>query len=557
MKKSDKNIMLSLFFLATASIAIIKNSKSKKYATKKVLSKKVKEENKNNLIYINIDGLSYNLYKKANENPLTETKNINGLINKGVCFTNTKTGIPSITGPMQQAIVSGAWPIDTGNCYRYYDLDKDEVIQYGRENKLENIAEAANRNDINFIGINSWYFEKAGRDIKKDNLYLESNKRNGYKGRFELLKNVLKNGPASNFIAIYLDDIDGVAHNSIRKTKANHKTRLESRSDIDSSMIMLLKNIDIEIGKVINILKERKVFDKTTFVITSDHGIVPFGADREEDDKTKKWAYSKMPDLLDIITRAGKKHRGKNFKVEMVNKKGEKAKKDSDAIVTTAGLQVQLKFRKEPSDELLEDIVANIKNKAYYGLHMNREELEIRGVPLKFADLLISPKPPYHFGHDFKRAYFAVSQHDSLDEKAQKVFTMISGPVVKNIGYYDEETHNIDMAPTMARILGFEGPKGATTSAVDDVLMDEYKGPKLKVLGFKENVKRVKLDTETLLVETEANSEININRENVGNADYNGDFKIEKELKIGVNRFIIESVKDEKSTRRVVFVIRS
>ncbi len=188
---------------------------------------------------------------------------------------------------------------------------------------------------------------------------------------------------------------------------------------------------------------------------------------------------------------------------------------------------------------------------------MNREELEIRGVPLKFADLLISPKPPYHFGHDFKRAYFAVSQHDSLDGKAQKVFTMISGPVVKNIGYYDEETHNIDMAPTMARILGFEGPKGATTSAVDDVLMDEYKGPKLKVLGFKENVKRVKLDTETLLVETEANSEININRENVGNADYNGDFKIEKELKIGVNRFIIESVKDEKSTRRVVFVIRS
>lgn len=547
MKKSGKNIFL--FSLVTTAIGLLRNSKSKNHTTGKVFSQEVEKESKNKLIYINIDGLSYSLYEKANENSLTETKNINKSINNGVLFTNAKTGIPSITGSMQQSIASGAWPIDTENCYRYYDLLKDEVIQYRRENKLENIAEAANRNDISFIGINSWYFEEAGRDETKGNLYIESPGNDGYKGRFEVLKEILKNKNSSNFISIYLDDIDGVGH--------NFSNKLKTKSEVDISMMKLLKGIDTEIGEVIEILEERNIFDETTIVITTDHGMVPFGAYTEEEAKSKEWAYSQMPDLLETIARVGKKHISKDFKVEMVNKKGNKAKKDSDAIVTTVGLQAQIKFRKELSEELLEDIIANIKNKSYYGLHMNKEELETRGVPPKFADILISPKPPYHFSHNFKRGYFAVGQHDSLDEKAQKIFTMISGPTVKNIGHYDKEIYNIDMAPTMCRILGFEGPKDATATAIDDVLTEECKGPTLDIIGFSENTKKVSEDSIKFLIETEIDSNININKKNLGKSDENGRYEILRKLEKGVNRFIIESVKDGRSTRRVVFVIKS
>ena len=547
LKKTDKNIIL--FFLLTAVIGIMRKSKTRKAKNNQKFLKNNEEKDENKLIYINIDGLSYDLYEKANKRPLTQTTNIDSLINNGALFTNAFTGIPSITGPMQQSIVSGAWPIDTGNCYRYYDLAKDQVVQHTRENKLENIAEAANRNGINFIGINSWYFEKAGKDKNRDNIYIESREKNGYKGRFKALKEVLKDGASSRFISIYLDDIDGAAHNSIG---------LKTREEVEGSMISLLKNIDTEIGEVIEILKDKEAFDKTNFVITTDHGAVAFGADTREQAQVKDYAYSQLPDLLETISRLGKKHVGEGFEVEMVNKKGDKAKKSSHAIVTTAGLQAQIKFRKHPSREFLEEIISNVKNKAYYGTHLTGQELELKGVPQKFADLLISPKPPYHFKHNFNQAYFAVNQHDSLDEKAQKIFSLVAGPSFKDIGYYDKEIHNINMSPTMARILGFEGPKGASVSALDDVLVDYYRGPKLKILSFEENIKRVGYDvyTESLSLETEPASKIIINRKTAGISDENGYFKTWKDLKPGVNRFIIESIKNGKTTRRTVFLIK-
>ena len=578
MKKSNKNIIIFSFILATLALSVVVGSRGKTFINRKLVSKEktkktftevdVDAVNNNNIIYINIDGFSYETYEMANKNPLTETTNINELKKQGVFFTDARTGIPSITDSMQQSIASGAWPIDTGNCYRYYDLEKDQVIQYSRENELENIAQSANENDVDLLAINSWYFKENGSNEEERNLYIESSKGDGYKGRFEILKDVLKgeeieaygkrikyNEPPQ-FISIYLDDIDGVWHNLSDKMSDNGKIKLETRAEVKSKAIETLKDIDTEIGKVMDILKERGLFLTTSFVITTDHGMVSFGADTEEESKDKDYAYSQMPDLMDTINKVSKKHMGKDFKLEMVNDEDKKASPDADAILTTAGLQVQVKFRKEPRDELLRDIVEALKDKPYYGDHMYQDQLQVRGVPPRFADLLISPKQPYHFSHDFKRAYYAVNQHDSLDEDAQKIFTLVSGPTVKGDLYYDEEIYNIDIAPTMARILGFEGPKSATGTALDDVLIDEYKGPKLEVLDFPESTKIVLEDSIKILIETESESDININRESAGKSDEDGKFEIKEELKDGVNRFIIEVVKDGKSTRKVVFVIK-
>lgn len=566
MKVSNKNIIIFLFILVTLAIGARLVSKEK--IEKTYMDTQIETENKH-LIYINIDGFSYNTYELANENPLTETTNINELKKQGVFFTNAKTGIPSITTAMQQSIASGAWPIDTGNCYRYYNLEKDEVVQYSRDNELETLAESAKKNDIDLLAINSWYFKESGSDQEKENLYIENLDDNGYIERFEILKKVLngeeievhekkiKYESPPRFISIYLDDIDGAWHNLNDKTEDDSKINLETRDEVEINVIKTLKDIDTQIGKVMDILKERGIFDNTTFVITTDHGMVPFGADSQEDAQSKDFAYSQMPDLLDLISKVSKKHMGRGFKVEMANNEGDKASKDADAIVTTSGLQVQIKFRQEPNDELLRDIVEAVKAKVYYGDHMYSDQLRVRGVPPRFADLLISPKAPYHFSHDFTRAYYAVNQHDSLDKRVQNIFTMISGPSVKSDLYYNEEVYNIDMTPTMARILGFEGPESATASAVDDVLIDKYKGPKLEISDFAENTKIVTEDTIKILVETEAKSEININRENIGTSDRHGRFEIEKELESGVNRFIIESVKDAKSTRKTIFAIKN
>ena len=523
---------------------------------------------KNNVIYINIDGFSYSTFDLANKNTETETKNINELIRNGVLFTNARTGIPSITSSMQQSIISGAWPIDTGNCYRYYDLNKDQVVEYSRENKLENIAEAANRNDVDLLAINSWYFKENGSNQEKDNLYIIDPTDKGFEGRFNILKSVLKGEEIDaygkrikydqppQFMSIYIDELDGAAHNLNDKTKADSKIDLKTRKEVEQRMTDILLKIDNEIGEVIHILKKRGLYDDTTFVITTDHGTVPLGADTEEEADSKDYAYSQMPDLLKTVAEIGKKHIGRDFRVEMANKEGARAKSDSEIIITSPGLQAQIVFKEEPSEELVNDIIESVKDKPYYGTHMIEEELRVRGVPPRFSDIMISPKSPYHFSHDFERGYFAINQHDSLDERVQHIFTMISGPAVKNGEFYDGEIYNIDMAPTIARILGFEGPKDATASAVDQVLVDEFKGPALKIINFKEDVKTVKEDSVEIQIDTEPSAEISINKEDAGNADENGKFSVKKDLNQDITRFIIETTKDEKSTRRIVFVIK-
>lgn len=578
MQKKNRNLVLTLLILAIAFIFLLTNIKTIRNMNSGIFSKELTEKTSETvtnivdeeeyLIYINIDGLSFSTFEKANQNPVTETKNINELIERGVLFTNAKTGIPSITSAMQQSIVSGAWPIDTGNCYRYYDFNKEEVVQYSRENKLENVAEAANKEGIDQVAINSWYFKERGTNQEKESLYIRDLDYNGYDGRLEILNKILKGEEIEvygkkakyetppKFISIYFDEVDGAAHNLSDKSNIDSRLDLETRKDVEDKMVEHLHNIDTGIGEAMEILKSRGLFAKTTFVITTDHGTVPFGADDKIEADKKDYAYSKMPDMLDTISKVGSKHLGKDFKVELASIKGDKASKDSDVVVTSPGLQAQIRFRKQPSEEFLRDLVNAIKEKPYYGDHLTKDELTVKGVPPRFADLLISPKAPYHFSHDFKRPYYAVNQHDSLDERVTNIFSMVSGPSIKNIKEYDKEIYNIDMAPTMARILGFEGPSGTTASVLDDVLIDELKGSKLEVIGFKDKVKEVSTDSFNIKIETEKDALININKKEVGDANRKGEFEIEQELKEGVNRFIIESIKNERITRRVVFVIK-
>ncbi len=576
-KKNNIKIAMTLA-LVVLTLGLFGCSKvkddSKTKDSSKNLIEKIKVIVKNNrskgnsVIYINLDGFSYDTFEMTNKNPETSTKNINELLKTGVLFTNAQTGIPSITDSMQQAIASGAWPIDTGNCYRYYDLDEDIVVEYKRHNKIENMAEAANRNNIGVLAINAWFFEDKGANKEEHNLYVQAPNEGAYKERFDILKKVLRGEEIEaygkkvkykkppQFISIYADDIDAAGHNLSDKTSYDSKIELQTREQVNQKMADALSGIDKEIGEVIEILKERKLYDKTTFVITTDHGMVPFGADTEQE-KDKDFAKSKMPDLIKSIEGVGQKHIGRDYRVEMVNEDGKSAKPETEVIVTTVGLQAQIKFRGEADRNVLEDIVKSVEDKPYYGAHLYDDELRIRGTLPRFADLLVSPKPPYHFSQDFKRDYYAVNQHDSLDEKAQRVFTMISGPTVENGILYDAEIHNIDMAPTITRILGFEGPRDATASPVDDVLIDKLKGPKLEVSNYEGNSVYIDGSKIDLQIATDPDTQVSINKKVEGISDSTGLLVVNKQLDEDINRFVIEVIKDKKSTRKVFFVIKN
>lgn len=422
------------------------------------------------VVYINWDGFAKYYYDLANQGGTTKTPVLNELIKNGVIFNNMYTGIPSITGAMQPSIVSGAWPKTTGNAYRYYNKKENKVIQFGRENNAETIAEAAVRQGLKTASIQQFTLLDKGTTIGDPNKpYIEPG--GDYAKRFDTAIKLIKGEPVGEgaqnveldeiprFMALYMDDLDAIGHNMgdiegvpVVPTEAGRLNAVLNR----------LQQMDAKLGEFIQALKDRGIYDNMTFVLTTDHGMAPYG---QQGDSLDPYGYSKLPDLVNTL-------QGLGYKVEVLFG-GDTPKPDTDIVLVTVGLQVQLSFTKDYTNNDIQKIINAVKDKEYLGKIMTKDEMDERGAIDGFADLLISPKTPYHFKAnppDQQVLYKAWGQHDSLDESAQHVFSIMWGKGVKK-GYVDnEKRYVIDFARTMATSLGIDGPKDATGQILTEAL---------------------------------------------------------------------------------------
>ena len=180
------------------------------------------------LLYINWDGFSASWYRMAHASPLG-TPNLDNLIAQGTVLLQQRCGIPAITNPMQQALISGAWPEKTGNCYCYFDKAARRIVKTGRLNPCETIAEAAVRHGLTCASIHGWYVENRGcTPGDAGNPYIADISLRNFEGRVQLLLDYLAGKPVPSgekmitllnrpdFLTIYADDIDTVCHNGAR-----------------------------------------------------------------------------------------------------------------------------------------------------------------------------------------------------------------------------------------------------------------------------------------------------------------------------------------------------
>ncbi|HBM80657.1 MAG TPA: hypothetical protein DD426_07460 [Clostridiaceae bacterium] len=423
---------------------------------------------KEHVVYINWDGFAWYYYELANKNGSLKTHFINELAKSGVLFTNAYTGIPSITNPMQTAIVCGAWPKTTGNCYRYYDRKTNKVIQFGRENKAETIAEAAVRQGINAASVQQFILQDRGTKAGDNkNPYIQYEKAD-YSLRFDTAIKLIKGEAVGKwgqrirlrgipgFLALYMDDLDGIGHNNgttygVRQVK--------TEEDRVNSVLKRLNEMDEKLEEFVQASKDAGIYDDTSFILTSDHGMAPYG---QQDLEYDGYGYTKLIDLIKTIESL-------NYRVDVLDK-GQGASHDADIVIVCVGLEAQLTFARDYSDDEIVRIINAVKDKPYTGAIMTRDEMEKRGAMEGFADLLISPKPPYSF-QPSRRLFIAGGQHDSLDESAQHIFSMMWGKGIKKGYVYTKKMYNIDFARTMAKLLGIDGPKDATGGILEGALL--------------------------------------------------------------------------------------
>ncbi|MEG1389864.1 MAG: alkaline phosphatase family protein, partial [Angelakisella sp.] len=312
----------------------------------------------NIIIYINWDAFAEYYYDLAQQGGTSRTPVLNSLIAEGVHFTDMNSGLPSITNPMQTAILSGAWPETTMNPYRYYNPVQDKVIGFARENEAENMAQAMVRQGFRVASVNQFvlesreeanvyhgkkYYDKGCAVGNKQAAYFTSgdNGLDRFDGMIALIKgepvgtgaNRMQLDKLPNFIAGYMDDLDALGHN---ETAAGYDgvaqaTTEQGRRD---NVLNRLELLDAKLGELVAACKATGLYDRMTFVLGTDHGMHPFGS---QNGGTDDYTVSKLQGIYDIISEHGVKY-------EYVAA-GKVPLSSTQLVIVSAGLQLQFTLK--------------------------------------------------------------------------------------------------------------------------------------------------------------------------------------------------------------------
>jgi hypothetical protein len=442
------------------------------------------------VVYINWDGFARYYLDMAEAQgkvpTLTRIKNADG-----VFFANAISGIPAITNPMQAVLAAGTTPKFTGNHYRYFDKQLNRVVQEepARRNEAETLAEAAVRQGVKVFALNQFAFLYQGTGwASREGIYWNAppgvNGYADYNARFDEAVRFLRacaeerkaggspgrQGPF--LLALYMDDLDAVGHNMKEAYGASPvRTEAERRQAVVDRLALM----DRKLAEFIDVCRETGLYEEMSFLLTTDHGMAPmgFGPATEPGFPARARADSTGSKLPDLLARIGAL--GTGYKCEVLLPGGkERPDEGTDIAVVTAGLMVQLSYVNVFDPGVIQEkntrIAGALQDADYVDLIMFPEEMKARGVKPGFADLLISPQPPYHFRPDPGALTRARGQHDSLAWEAQAIVAFTWGKNIKKGLTYTGRVEGADFAPTMAELLGIDAPLDATGRVLYEIL---------------------------------------------------------------------------------------
>lgn len=392
---------------------------------------------KKHFLYINLDGFaSYYFEGVESRYPA-----FYDLISQSAYFTSCYSSIPSITVPMQVAIVTAASSSTTQNCYQYYDRENKEIVYTKRLNQAQTIGELYKENNMSMLSIQQFAVENHGCTAQDPNyLYLQPG--GDYKTRFDMLIKYYKSKTIASFtfenyhdaVLLYCDDLDTVGHNGKLPIALSEEQRVKN-------VRKRLSAIDAKLAQLITTLKEVGLYEDITLLITADHGMVHYQGP------------SKLTTLIEDIEKIT------NLKVTS------DVKEEADILLIGNTIQCQLYYLKEKGTNQ-EFLKTELEKKEYVEKVLTSKGLSEEKVARSYADMLISPKEGYAFFNNDKlpKNYIGAS-HDSLNIKAQKVFALIKHKDIVPAAYA-EPIKITNLIPTILKLDNFPSLKTADYGSV-------------------------------------------------------------------------------------------
>ena len=403
------------------------------------------------LVYINIDGFSYSyleqILKRGGEGPFQR------LLAEGMLFTNLRSGLISITNPMQSAILCGAWSNRTHNFYQHYDWETGLVVKHKRTFGAENVADVFIRQGKTAVSIHQFMLENNPcRAGEKSCAYITCPQEhsNSFQ-RFALLDRIVQGLPVvsdgkeltytefPDFLALYVDDIDSLGHNNAYEEYPK-RSRVEERpQDIQQR----LDGIGRELLRFVELCRERNLLDQMVILVTTDHGMTPF------------WGQSKLPNLLERLRKAG-------ISVDTPESRNEKTR----VVALPYTIEISLYGAPDLTEAERQAVERVCREAEYVQRVFRKEEMTMQyGMDSRGPDFLLSPCYGDHFYHrDIPEDTFGAS-HDSFDETSQHIFGLLLGDGVHVGTSYEKPVTSIDLLPTI--LAGkFDGSMADSTGKV-------------------------------------------------------------------------------------------
>lgn len=388
------------------------------------------------LLYINIDGFSYSYFERLLQND--PAGSFAQLRQQGMLFSNLRSGLVSITNPMQSAILCGAWSNQTHNFYQHYDWDSGTVVKHLRTCDVENIAHLMAREGKTVVSIHQFMLENNPcREGSKTCAYIKcpQAKSNAFH-RLEVLKSLIKGQPVisgeqsfayeefPDLVAVYIDDIDSLGHNNAYEYYPKRADFEERQQDIQKR----LARIGDDLLEVVRLCEQTGLLNDLTILITTDHGMTPF------------FGKSRLPDFINRLNQAGIQAALPDDRVDATR-----------AVALPYTIELSLYCAPDITDAEKQVIRQVCRSAPYVSRFFEKEEMQRDfGFDPRGPEFLISPRYGDHFYHrDVANNTFGAS-HDSFHETSQHIFGLVLGNGILPNSLSEAQTYVIDLLPHIA-----------------------------------------------------------------------------------------------------------
>ncbi|WP_418275802.1 alkaline phosphatase family protein [Isoptericola jiangsuensis] len=367
------------------------------------------------------------------------TPHLDALVENGSLTTSTGV-MPSITNPSWSSVATGAWPSTHHNTAYWFDPTSGTARGQQRDLAVPTIAQAV-REQGGTVFSAQWFILQDYGVTYGDPQGLYTQPGGDCSRRVDDAVAVIAGEPVSSggamvttevvpqLLTVYCDTLDAIGHRGGAE---------------DPALAAALTEVDAQIGRLVQATKDAGIYGRTAFIVTGDHGMTTFD---------RGFADEALAAISDV-----------GYEAEILTA-GHAPAPSTDVAIVVGGVADLTLLGDAAGDRRAElrirRALATLPQvRAVYGETAQR----LMHMSPHHGDLIVEPKPGWSFGTD---PATAVGRHGATTEL--QVPLVIAGSGVRD-GRSPRGPRHVDLAPTMAALLGIEPPSGSEGRVLREVL---------------------------------------------------------------------------------------